>query len=313
MVAQLGNDPSLLEQQQQQHIALAHMNVQQQQLVQQQAALEQQKQQLAADPQQQLAVDQQQQQIAVSQHQLAVAHQQSQQQLAAIQQQLIAAEQSNTTVGASTTVGALDTTTLGAPLAHSSAMAASRVSSVLGGMTADEDLPSEDSLTFSPEKSAGHMVRTRAGMRPPMRTASPRTRKPAVSKERGVAKARDASKPPSGRARSEPKPMHMRPPLPTGGPMSRPLVVPPSADAPEARLAALEMQRDHDHRVMNELANALTSVRHPVIGDERPIAPSMGSSRLVQSLRLASLAQMMQPRVPPWRRWPFQSRPSLRR
>ena len=45
MVAQLGNDPSALEQQQQQYnSALAHMNMQQQQLAQRQVALDQQKQ-----------------------------------------------------------------------------------------------------------------------------------------------------------------------------------------------------------------------------------------------------------------------------
>jgi uncharacterized coiled-coil protein SlyX len=59
--------------------------------------------------------------------------------------------------------------------------------------------------------------------------------------------------------------MHMRPPLPTAVSMTRPVVVPPSGATMEARLAALEMQRDHDHRIINEIANVLTSVQQDVV------------------------------------------------
>ena len=43
--------------------------------------------------------------------------------------------------------------------------------------------------------------------------------------------------------------------------VSRPYVVPPGADTPEARLAALEEQRSYDHRVINGLANALAALQ----------------------------------------------------
>ena len=48
-------------------------------------------------------------------------------------------------------------------------------------------------------------------------------------------------------------------------PVSRPHVVPPSADTPEARLAALEQQRSHDHQVMYELAAALAALQTQVV------------------------------------------------
>ena len=171
MVAQLGNDPSALEQQQQYNSALAHMNVQQQQLAQQQVALEQQKQQCPADTQQQLALAQQQQQLTDTQQQLALAQQQSQQGLNGVNQQLATlmqqrAEQERAAHERATNVGA---TNVGASNVspHSSAMARSRDPSVLGAETlsfnvaAEDDLLSDNSLTMSPEVAAGS--RSRAG------------------------------------------------------------------------------------------------------------------------------------------------------
>ena len=123
MVAQLGNDPSLVEQQQ---LALAHMNMQQQQLAHQQAVLDQQ---LAAtaDPQHQAALIQQKQQLAADQQKLATA-----------QQQLTAAQPQQPIT---TTLDTLDTT-----LGSSSAMliagsSAAREPSVISyAVQADDDL-----------------------------------------------------------------------------------------------------------------------------------------------------------------------------
>ena len=69
----------------------------------------------------------------------------------------------------------------------------------------------------------------------------------------------------------------MQPPAPSTALVSRPHVVEPSADTPEARLTALEEQRVYDHRVIHDLANALTALQGQVAQQ------TSGSQALTQS------------------------------
>ena len=220
MVAQLGNDPSI-EEQQQLALAPAHANL---------ALAQQQQQQLLASQQQQLAAEQQ----------------------SRAEQSGAAAEQP---VGAAVI-----------PLAMSlppgiAARSQSRQSftSAVSGM---DDL-SEDSLIVSPDKSK----RARAGNRS---TSGPRVdpRSASGSKERTRKTSASVTRPLASRSRSgkpQERPPRMHPPMPSTAPVTRPRVVEPTDGTPEARLAALEEQRMHDHQVIHDLATAVMALQNQAV------------------------------------------------
>ncbi len=112
----------------------------------------------------------------------------------------------------------------------------------------DEFLLSDDgSITKSPQKelhakARAHPRAPSSGRKSPATRHLPMTRRTVSSG-------------------AKPSPPRMRSPSLGPQPMRRPLVVPAREATPEARLAALEEQRDSDHRVINELTSALINVR----------------------------------------------------
>ena len=95
------------------------------------------------------------------------------------------------------------------------------------------------------------------------------------------------------------------------GLVSRPHVVPPSADTPEARLAALEEQRSYDHRVIYDLANALAALQGQFVQQssglqaltESGLSLRQESSQHARISRPSRPAPTTLPNVPPWRKW----------
>ena len=122
-------------------------------------------------------------------------------------------------------------------------------------MEQPSELVSDDSLTVSPDMTLRQKLesRSRSGARS---SSGTRTRKgPSVVK------------PAFSRARSDTpstRPPRMRTTVTRPSPVARPILVPPAADTAEARIAALEMQRNIDHHFMNEVVNALVQVREEV-------------------------------------------------
>ena len=132
-------------------------------------------------------------------------------------------------------------------------------SSALSGI----DELSEDSLITSPDK----VHRARAGTRS---SSGPRidTRSTSGSGSRTRKTSASLTRPLAGRSRSgnpQERPPRMQPPATGIAMVSGPHVVEPGADTPEARLAVLEEQRVYDHRVINDLANALTALQGQVV------------------------------------------------
>ena len=229
MVAQLGNDLAVKQQQ----LPLAQ-------------------QQLAAAGR--IPTVEEQQQIAAMQLEI----QQSMDQLAIVVQQQ---QQPSTT----TTLVSHDLASLA--LARSSAMAAShaREPSAQSWRSAVEDddgdqVLSQDSLTVSPDK---------------VRDILQHSRSPSTGRSRSGPKATKKTIP---RTRSS---TPMRPPLGRVSPSrsgsvsgslavgtaspTPPVIVRPASDTTEARLKALEDQRDHDHKYLLELANAIAYVRNDTV------------------------------------------------
>jgi len=246
MVAQLGNDPSALEQyKQQQQLALDNMNVDRQKLATQQIALNQQiavmQQQSAPDPQQQLAMAQQQQQLTIAQQQILG-------QIAAAEQQLATlALRPTPTLVTLDTIPTIHTTTLGASSAMvRSASAAPAASHMIGDGHDDVDLVSEDSLTVSPDKLKPY---ARSGAR-------------SSSGSRATRNAAGVVKPINGRSRSmtPARPQRLRPPL-APATIPRPIAVPATSGTLEDRVAAMEAQRATDHQVINALSDAILGIR----------------------------------------------------
>ena len=251
MVAQLGNDPSALEHyKQQQQLALDSMNADQQKLATEQMALDQKilavQQQAVPDPQPQLALAQQQQQIHAAQQQLATAAAEARIVVSAAEQQLahLALRHTPTLVSTIPTIPTIPTA-----VGASSAMV--RSASAAAGRGHDDgrddvDLVSEDSLTVSPDKLKPY---ARSGAR-------------SASGSRATRKAAGVVKPISLRSRSmtPTRDQRLKPPL-APAKIQRPIAVPDTSGTLEGRVAAMEVQRAADHKVLNAMADAILGVR----------------------------------------------------